>query len=677
MGYKLLEGNKKHICIIAILSFFLEFFIESCRLHSIKQGISFLQNSSWQFFYNCFIIFVTLSFIVLVTRKVFFYVFISAIWVLIGVINGVILTFRRTPFTAVDITLLKSTLPILNHYLKVWQIVGIFILFILLIIGLVCFFLYGPVEKNKNGKRNFILFLAIILCLVAVTNYGQKTEKIDKRFSNLQLAYRDFGVPYCFTVTMLQNGIMQPAGYSKKTMKSIKKKVKNEIEKKSKEEARTDTNVIFVQLESFFDLTAVKDITLSKDPIPNFRNYMEQYSSGYLKMPVYGAGTINSEFEVLTGFNINYFGPGEYPYKTILQKKACESLAANLKENGYKTHVIHNNNASFYDRDKTFPNLGFDDFTPIELINADTSALGWAKDEVLTDEIITVLKSSKERDFVYAISVEGHGEYTTQPVENPEITVSGCADEKKKNQFTDYANKIYEVDQFIKQLVEAVEACKEPTVIVFFGDHLPNLDITNKDLTYENKFWTNYFIWDNIGLEREEKTMEAYQIGSFVLEKLNITNGFLNQYHQTMQEDENYKKKLKLVEYDLLYGHNFINKGKNPYEATQMEFGVKDIAIERLQFWNDTVMIKGENFTQYSKVVINGARQKTKFVDGHTLEIDASSFVKKDGTTIRIEQSNKTRTYETLRSSFDYVFFDILPAKVMQKEEKETVEEPK
>ena len=671
MEHKWLKGNKKHICIIIVLSLFLELFIEACRLHSIKQGILFLRNCPWQFFYNCFIIFVTLSIIFLATRKVFAYVLISSLWSLIGIINGVILTYRRTPFTAVDITLLKSTLPVINHYLDIWQIIAILILLVLIIIGLVCLFLYGPVEKNKNPKRNFILFFMVVLCLIEVTSYGQKTEKIDKRFSNLQLAYRDFGVPYCFTVTMLQNGISQPSGYSKKAMKSIKKKVSKRIEERSSKEEKKDTNVIIVQLESFFDLAAVKNISLSEDPIPNFRKYMKEYSSGYLKMPVYGAGTINSEFEVLTGLNINYFGPGEYPYKTILQKKACESIATNLKENGYKTHVIHNNNASFYDRDKTFPNLGIDEFTSIELMDAQNlSSLGWAKDEILTDEIIDILKSSEERDFVYAISVEGHGEYSTDPIENPEITVSGCEDEKKQNQFTDYANKIHEMDKFIKQLIEAVEEYGEDTVIVFFGDHLPSLEINNKDLTYGSKFWTNYFIWDNIGLEREEKTMEAYQLSSYVLEKLNITTGFLNQFHQTMKDEDDYRKKLKLVEYDLLYGHNYINKGKNLYEATKMEFGVKDITLDRVQFWSDMVVIKGDNFTQYSRVNINGVRQKTKFVDKHTLEIAASAFLKKDGTVITVDQVNKTREYEALRSSKEYVFENILPAKIMLKPEK-------
>ena len=75
-------------------------------------------------------------------------------------------------------------------------------------------------------------------------------------------------------------------------------------------------NIIFVQLESFFDPTEVEWLRFSEDPIPNLRKMFSEYSSGYFKVPSVGAGTANTEFEVLTGMSMRFFGPGEYPYKT-------------------------------------------------------------------------------------------------------------------------------------------------------------------------------------------------------------------------------------------------------------------------------------------------------------------------------------------------------------------------
>ena len=59
---------------------------------------------------------------------------------------------------------------------------------------------------------------------------------------------------------------------------------------------------------------------------------------------------------------------------------------------------------------------------------------GWAKDQILTGCIMDSLDSTKGQDYVYCISVQGHGDYpTTQIIENPEITVEGIEDEALKN----------------------------------------------------------------------------------------------------------------------------------------------------------------------------------------------------------------------------------------------------
>ena len=82
--------------------------------------------------------------------------------------------------------------------------------------------------------------------------------------------------------------------------------------------------------------------------------------------------------------SLEYFGVGEYPYKTILQNSTSESMCYNLDLLGYTSHAIHNNTAVFYDRNKVFANLGFDTFTSIEyMTNVEFTPSGWAKDNVL------------------------------------------------------------------------------------------------------------------------------------------------------------------------------------------------------------------------------------------------------------------------------------------------------
>lgn len=86
-----------------------------------------------------------------------------------------------------------------------------------------------------------------------------------------------------------------------------------------------------------------------------------------MKVPVYGAGTINTEFEVITGMNMDYFGTGEYPYRSILHKTTCDSVAYWLKERNYESSVIHNNNASFTTEMLFFPILDLIILLPLRI----------------------------------------------------------------------------------------------------------------------------------------------------------------------------------------------------------------------------------------------------------------------------------------------------------------------
>ena len=659
------SSNCRALILNLILTLCLNLLLEFTERRSVSEVFSFVQERTFVFLYNGFIIFLCLSVVFLVKKKIFAYVFITGCWSLVAIANGIVLSDRKTPFTAVDLTLVKSVLPILSSYLEVWQIVAIVILLVIGVGGLVCLYLYSPEDKKFKGVFSGFLYTAVtVVCFCAVTYVGVGKGMLIKKFDNLIAGYKDYGVAYGFCVTAIDTGIDRPINYSRDTVKGIKKKVKKAEKKQKQSEKAEDVrepNIIFIQLESFFDATTVKNLKVSEDPIPTFHKIQKEYTSGYLKVPVYGAGTINTEFEVITGMNMDYFGTGEYPYRSILHKTTCDSVAYWLKEKNYESSVIHNNNASFYDRDAVFSNLGFNNFITIENMDVKSrNEVGWAKDSILTTYIMDTLNQTKKKDVIYTISVQGHGDYPTDDQSGSPITVSGEGmSQSYLNQFTYYVNQTREMDDFIKDLTDKLSDYPEDVMVIAYGDHLPGMNLESKDLKTNSKYETPYFIWDNFGYNKENKKkqsgkVEAWQLASKVLKEVGIHNGFLNEYHQTMEEDKKYRKNLKLLQYDMLYGSNFVREGKKSLEPTKINYSLSLVEITEIKEDRDDYLLLGNNFTDASRVFVNGVRAASKKESSSVLEIPKSAV--KEGDKITVHQVSVTNENITLNQSEEYEF---------------------
>lgn len=657
--------NKRIIYMYIVGSLFIALVIEMMARGSFIDGIFYLIKSPYIFICNSVIILMTYSFTLLTRRRIFFIGLITVIWITLGISNAVLLGNRVTPLTGVDLLLIDSALGVLNKYFSIWQIILVALAFIAVIVLLVYMYLKAPKVNHKiNHIRNLFAIGLIWAIGFGTLNLGVASELIPSTFGNLRDCYNEYGFIYCFSNSLLNTGVSKPEEYSNESIKEIAKG-------EDKEKVKFRPNIIFIQLESFFDLNKMKGLTFSQDPTPTFNTLKEHYPSGYFSVPIIGAGTVNTEFEAMTGMNLDDFGPGEYPFKTVLTEKTCESICFNLKEYGYKCHAIHNNTATFYGRNNVFANLGYDTFTSIENMYIDEmTPMGWAKDKYLVDEILQFLKSSKKQDFVYGISVQGHGSYPSENNYDYPILIEGIEDEAERNQFQYYAWQINEMDQFVADLINAVDNLDEDSIIVFYGDHLPSLGITSDELINDDIYQTEYVIWSNFKSKYEDEDIEAYQLQSKILEKLNMTAGAINYYSQQHRNDEDkeaYREGLHSLEYDMLYGDYFAFNGKNPYERTDIKIGLRDVIVKSVTPLNDeleTVYIYGENFTKYSKVYINGDKVDTNFVDKNTLSIINPEL--KDGDLISVYQQNSDKNVLSKTEEFEYTE-EIKPSKKKKK----------
>ena len=270
-------------------------------------------------------------------------------------------------------------------------------------------------------------------------------------------------------------------------------------------------NIIIVQLESFINPNWITDIKLNKNPVSNLESLSNEFTSGLISVPVLGGGTANTEFEVITGMSTEFFGSGEFPYNTIASKKAIPSLAYTLRDLGYSSNSLHNHEGKFYSRDVVYQNLGFDSFTPIECMSTpERTPVGWAKDSVLIDEICNILISTDNSDLIFGISIQGHGGYPSDYIEDKEVYITNDYSKDNKNSLEYYINQIYEMDQFIGNLIEAVNELNEPTIIVLYGDHFPAIGLSESNISIRTLKKTPYLILDNMNLARENKDISAY-----------------------------------------------------------------------------------------------------------------------------------------------------------------------
>ena len=631
---------------------------ESLSRHSLIEGFGFITNHTGAFLYNSFIIYVILLLVFLSPRRLFMRIVMMAIVILFGIINCIILNNRVTPFGFTDLAMIGDLLTMQNTKYFTAQQAGISLIAILIFVFLMVMLHMHSKKKTVQTK----LWVRILVCAIGfaslfpVTKACQAAGVVQTYFGNLAQGYLDNGYAYGFAMSVVGRGMNEPSGYSEKAVDDIIK----DTEKGDSTLGSVKPNIIVVLLESCFDIDEYPALSYNEDPIPYFHELEKKYSTGHLTVPVVGAGTCNTEFEILTGMSGEFFGPGEYPQKTVLKKRDCESTADVIKKLGYGTHVVHNNGGNFYSRANAFSQMGFDTFTSKELLDiTDYTPLNtWPTDDILVGATKDALDSTNTPDFCYTITVGTHGDYPTEKViENPKIKVKvKGVDQGRQNQWEYYCNMLNNMDRFLKEYTDMLEKRGEPTLLICFGDHLPTMGLQNSDVKQKDIYQTKYITWNNFGMKKQDQDLTAYQLVSEYFDRLGIHGGTMVDYNQTMTErgvsgkSQKYLKNLQMLQYDLLYGDRYAYHGVDMYPASDLVMGINPVVIDNVYYYDNRLHIYGENFTPWSKVFVNGEKVNTTYESGQVLSISAKDVT--DGSYLVVNQMGSNNTI--FRSSNEY-----------------------
>lgn len=653
--------NKYSLVGHALIALTIVFLVEVISRRDLISAFQFVGTHTLAYLYNSFLVFASLTLVYFFRRRAFWRVVISGFWTILGIINGCVLSNRVTPFGYTDLKCIPELFAMNNtSYFTAEQAtvvvfgLGSFALF------LVALFIKGP---RYQGKLHYVMYPIACLSLFFVgipltTNAAQSTNIVADYYTNIAQGYEDYGFVYSFSSSVVDRGMQKPDNYSEDTIAAIETNVETAAEQTTTN-GTDGPNIICVLLESFCDPEEINFLETSEDPIPTFHYLEDNFSSGYLTVPVVGAGTANTEFEVLTGMSMQYFGTGEYPYKTILKKTDCEAIASDLSKIGYSSHVVHNNGGNFYSRANAFSMMGFDTFTSKELMNitALTPNGSWSTDDILVNETMKTLDATPGSDFTYTITVCTHGDYPTEPViENPAITVSGVDDEAQANQWTYYVNQLNASDRFITSLIDRLSQRDEDTVVVMFGDHLPTMGLTDDDMKSGDIYKTKYITWNNFGLEKKDADLYAYQLLASITDSVGIHEGTIFNYHQTQSDSATYLEGLENLQYDILYGKRYCYNGEDLYPASDLVMGIDDVEITdiRPSAIEDKIYIYGKNFTQSSRVFINGEKVSCTQVSTGLLSISKDAI--SDGDTVVVNQMGSSNT--VFRSSNEWTYLD-------------------
>lgn len=622
-------SGRKRIVYLPVLALLLTLIVEGFNQGGPGPLVDFIVTHPLYFLYNVLIVLTTLVFSELFKRRKAVLYTTGVIWIALGVGAFMVSRERTQPFTSMDLLMLKDAITLTTVYYTWPQIIlmyGSIFAAILLVIWMITKL---PRRKRVNYTVSLSVFCGFLTLSVLLCTLGVYFGSFPRYYDNLVDAYDEYGFATVFTFTFGDMGVEKPSDYSDETVTGIVE----EIDSAESPEATAAPgphifgeaddlarpNILFVQLESFFDVNTIIGAEYESDPTPNFNALSREYPSGELYVPSIGGGTANVEFEVLSGLNLDFFGANEQPYNTVLQEKTCETIAYNLRELDYATTAMHNHTGTFYSRNEVYSRLGFEHFVSVEYMPYVTyTDIGWAEDIVLCDEILKAMNATKQRDFVMAITVESHGKYDENyAYREGDPVVLSLPEQLNAPKFSSYLRLISATDQFIGQLIDALEAYPEPVVCVFYGDHLPGLDLTADLLTTDNLYASRYIIWNNYGAEFDAPDLQAYRLSANLLRQLGVSGGVVTRYHQSSAldgSDEGYLEKLEMLEYDLLYGDLSVYEGVNPYEPVDLTLGSVPIEISSVSNRYGRVLVSGENFTEYSSLLINGEAYPTAFI---------------------------------------------------------------
>jgi len=356
-----------------------------------------------------------------------------------------------------------------------------------LVLGAVVFMLGRKLITTKIHYRILVLLLIITAPFVLSPYFGEVfgnnsaiTEKFNILFKKYDVAYYAWDWPkneaaHGLPMHLVQTSVRKTVPHATRLQRELFLK-NNDVDPLVTQQPQT---VIYILCEScWYDNNHFKEYF---QPLVN-----SGYKTFRATSPVYGGGTANAEFEMLTGLpsNSGVLSGIIYQEYADLIKDNASSLPNALNHEGYLTIAAHDYIGKFWRRDVMYKKFGFDKFITLDDMGqlpkaySDQRKTGtWPPDDFLLYRSVLneVINNPGKKMFFHLITMSSHGPY---PHDND------LGEGIYKSRVQENVNRLVEFTDKLSQL--------EPNAIILvYGDHKPALN----RYFYENKvFPSNLFV---------------------------------------------------------------------------------------------------------------------------------------------------------------------------------------
>ncbi len=437
-------------------------------------------------------------------------VLLSAALVLFGIVNQLKIAYSDTPVFLSDFFFLNSAGTFMD-ILK-GTIMGIILKYLVIIVAFLTGIVYiCKFAKNRNEFsirkrfRAFYIILPILFMVIIsvpnknISHFMLKTFfSIDERQDNYATTnmgyYFKFGVFGGLYGQNLESRLEEPDGYDPSELEQL---VEESCKKKRNSHKFGKPNIVMIFSESFWNIDDMKEVRFDQPVASNFEQLKQKGILVDMISPSYGGISSNVEYEMLTGSSIKFFSSGYIPYMQLyIDDKYIKapSVIQELKRNGYKTHITSTWESSLFNCKSVYEYFGVDVTEYKEDLKDSYKKGGRISYADVAERLIQELKEKPkdEKLFTMILTAQAHMPFNFDKYEDYDISiVDSKLDPEEEDTIRSYAQGVYDADKQLKEVYDFIQTYEEPTILIFYGDHLPYLknekgeDITKK-LEYFN-----------------------------------------------------------------------------------------------------------------------------------------------------------------------------------------------